>query len=114
VGAGFSALTGFTGMSLAVRGNVRVAAAAQATGRQLSVYRGLDVSIVEIRIGPGPKIEEGAPPGSLPHCVLGHVGEVHGSREVHKAAEEDDQHHRRDGKFDKRLSGRCSTAGLVH
>jgi K(+)-stimulated pyrophosphate-energized sodium pump len=30
VGAGFSALTGFTGMSLAVRGNVRVAAAARA------------------------------------------------------------------------------------
>jgi K(+)-stimulated pyrophosphate-energized sodium pump len=29
VGAGFSALTGFTGMSLAVRGNVRVAAAAR-------------------------------------------------------------------------------------
>src|ERR1700683_5295520 len=32
VGAGFSALTGFTGMSLAVRGNVRVAAAAREAG----------------------------------------------------------------------------------
>src|SRR3954447_15080014 len=34
VGAGFSALTGFTGMSLAVRGNVRVAAAAHNEGSQ--------------------------------------------------------------------------------
>ncbi|MDX6202383.1 MAG: K(+)-stimulated pyrophosphate-energized sodium pump, partial [Frankiales bacterium] len=34
LGAGFSALTGFTGMSLAVRGNVRVAAAAHAEGSQ--------------------------------------------------------------------------------
>jgi K(+)-stimulated pyrophosphate-energized sodium pump len=33
-GALFSALTGFTGMSLAVRGNVRVAAAARETGEQ--------------------------------------------------------------------------------
>ena len=33
VGALFSALTGFTGMSLAVRGNVRVAAAARAGAR---------------------------------------------------------------------------------
>src|SRR5580698_4241226 len=32
VGAGFSALTGFTGMSLCVRGNVRVAAAAREDG----------------------------------------------------------------------------------
>jgi K(+)-stimulated pyrophosphate-energized sodium pump len=32
VGAGFSALTGFTGMSLTVRGNVRVAAAAKESG----------------------------------------------------------------------------------
>ena len=34
VGAGFSALTGFTGMSLAVRGNVRVAAAARESGER--------------------------------------------------------------------------------
>jgi K(+)-stimulated pyrophosphate-energized sodium pump len=34
VGAGFSALTGFTGMSLCVRGNVRVAAAARDGGEQ--------------------------------------------------------------------------------
>src|SRR4051794_17603771 len=34
VGAAFSALTGFTGMSLAVRGNVRVAAAAHNEGSQ--------------------------------------------------------------------------------
>ena len=34
VGALFSALTGFTGMSLAVRGNVRVAAAARETGER--------------------------------------------------------------------------------
>src|SRR5215469_9518997 len=34
VGAGFSGLTGFTGMSLAVRGNVRVAAAARETGER--------------------------------------------------------------------------------
>ena len=34
VGAGFSALTGFTGMSLCVRGNVRVAAAAREGGEQ--------------------------------------------------------------------------------
>ncbi|HEU5421500.1 MAG TPA: sodium-translocating pyrophosphatase [Streptosporangiaceae bacterium] len=34
VGALFSALTGFTGMSLAVRGNVRVAAAANETGER--------------------------------------------------------------------------------
>ncbi|MBV8931346.1 MAG: sodium-translocating pyrophosphatase [Kutzneria sp.] len=34
VGALFSALTGFTGMSLTVRGNVRVAAAAKETGEQ--------------------------------------------------------------------------------
>src|SRR5579859_6471683 len=34
VGAGFSALTGFTGMSLAVRGNVRVAAAARDSGER--------------------------------------------------------------------------------
>ena len=34
VGAGFSALTGFTGMSLCVRGNVRVAAAAREGGER--------------------------------------------------------------------------------
>jgi len=34
VGAGFSALTGFTGMWLAVRGNVRVAAAAMEAGER--------------------------------------------------------------------------------
>jgi K(+)-stimulated pyrophosphate-energized sodium pump len=34
VGAGFSALTGFTGMSLTVRGNVRVAAAAKESGER--------------------------------------------------------------------------------
>ena len=34
VGAGFSALTGFTGMSLTVRGNVRVAAAANESGER--------------------------------------------------------------------------------
>jgi K(+)-stimulated pyrophosphate-energized sodium pump len=34
IGALFSGLTGFTGMSLAVRGNVRVAAAAQETGER--------------------------------------------------------------------------------
>src|SRR5579875_2131394 len=34
VGAAFSALTGFTGMSLCVRGNVRVAAAAKESGEQ--------------------------------------------------------------------------------
>jgi K(+)-stimulated pyrophosphate-energized sodium pump len=34
VGAGFSALTGFTGMSLCVRGNVRVAAAAREGGQR--------------------------------------------------------------------------------
>src|ERR1700689_2293470 len=34
VGAGFSALTGFTGMWLAVRGNVRVAAAAMESGER--------------------------------------------------------------------------------
>ena len=34
IGAFFSALTGFTGMSLAVRGNVRVAAAAKETGER--------------------------------------------------------------------------------
>ncbi|MDX6256213.1 MAG: K(+)-stimulated pyrophosphate-energized sodium pump [Frankiales bacterium] len=34
LGAGFSALTGYVGMSLAVRGNVRVAAAAHAEGAQ--------------------------------------------------------------------------------
>ena len=33
VGAGFSASTGYTGMSLAVRGNVRVAAAARGGSR---------------------------------------------------------------------------------
>src|SRR5437868_8278512 len=37
VGAGFSALTGFVGMWLAVRGNVRVAAAARASGEKLAV-----------------------------------------------------------------------------
>jgi K(+)-stimulated pyrophosphate-energized sodium pump len=39
VGALFSALTGFTGMSLAVRGNVRVAAAAKETGDERSAMR---------------------------------------------------------------------------
>ncbi|MGB9377464.1 MAG: sodium-translocating pyrophosphatase [Mycobacteriales bacterium] len=34
VGAGFSALVGFVGMTLATRANVRVAAAAQSTGRE--------------------------------------------------------------------------------
>ena len=34
VGAAFSALTGFTGMSLCVRGNVRVAAAAREGGER--------------------------------------------------------------------------------
>ena len=34
IGALFSALTGFTGMSLTVRGNVRVAAAAKESGEQ--------------------------------------------------------------------------------
>jgi K(+)-stimulated pyrophosphate-energized sodium pump len=37
VGALFSALTGFTGMSLAVRGNVRVAAAAKETGERTAM-----------------------------------------------------------------------------
>jgi len=39
VGALFSAVTGFTGMSLAVRGNVRVAAAAKETGDERSAMR---------------------------------------------------------------------------
>jgi len=39
VGALFSAVTGFTGMSLAVRGNVRVAAAARETGEERSAMR---------------------------------------------------------------------------
>ena len=37
VGAGFSALTGFTGMSLCVRGNVRVAAAARDGGERCAM-----------------------------------------------------------------------------
>src|SRR5215469_13370904 len=39
LGALFSALTGFTGMSLAVRGNVRVAAAARESGGERSAMR---------------------------------------------------------------------------
>src|SRR5262252_8316505 len=38
-GALFSALTGFTGMSLAVRGNVRVAAAARESGGERNAMR---------------------------------------------------------------------------
>ena len=48
VGAGFSALTGFTGMSLAVRGNVRVAAAARESGERDATRIAFKLSLIHI------------------------------------------------------------------
>src|SRR5260370_22313583 len=72
VGALFSALTGFTGMSLTVRGNVRVAAAAKESGEhsamRIAFRTGGGAGIFTVGLGPfrpappGPRFQTTPPP----------------------------------------------------
>src|SRR6266699_2418538 len=64
-GARFSALTGFTGMSLAVRGNVRVAAAARESGERkatrIAFRTGGVAGMFTVGLGLVGKVEKGIP-----------------------------------------------------